>query len=368
MKESNERVPIPQYSFIEHKRLPDPTYANPANIILFEGLMAFHDPRIRDLMTYKVFITCDDDIRLCRRLKRDTTERGRSIESVLLQYNKFVKDSFRNFIQPTMVYADIIIPGFRNNRVSVDFIVQHIKNIARRINYRETASRTKIYIFGENELYDFEYRESHQAQIALFQESFLVFPTSEEHKKELEFFMNRLISETFSYEYYEEIYICQFIKIQKSLLNQLVQLKGYKTKNMEVFSEHNIKEIASYDLFSKPIKVIFFPVAYSNNAESLLAMIKKQKREDPNSVHIIMTIFCDMNFPRIIYKLGYPNVILINLFIIANDRRFREAMDNNIMSSERRENWLISDEILTNQGAYVIANDLKLNYLSDLDL
>lgn len=89
-----------------------------------------------------------DDIRLCRRLKRDTKERGRSIESVLLQYNKFVKDSFRNFILPTMVYADIIIPGFRNNRVSVDFIVQHIKNIARRINYRETASRTKIYIFG----------------------------------------------------------------------------------------------------------------------------------------------------------------------------------------------------------------------------
>lgn len=124
------------------------TYANPANIILFEGLMAFHDPRIRDLMTYKVFITCDDDIRLCRRLKRDISERGRTIENVLLQYNKFVKDSFKNFIQPTMVYADIIIPGFRNNRVSVDFIVQHIKNIARRINYRETASRTKIYIFG----------------------------------------------------------------------------------------------------------------------------------------------------------------------------------------------------------------------------
>ena len=61
-----------------------------------------------------------------------------------------------------MVYADIIIPGFRNNRVSVDFIVQHIKHIARRINYRETSSRTKIYIFGENELYDFEYRESSQ--------------------------------------------------------------------------------------------------------------------------------------------------------------------------------------------------------------
>ena len=81
-----------------------------------------------------------------------------------------------------------------------------------------------------------------------------------------------------------------------------------------------------------------------------------------------MTIFCDMNFPRIIYKLGYANVILINLFVIANDRRFREAMDNNIMSSERKENWLISDELLTNQGAFVLANDLKMNYLSELDL
>jgi len=65
-----------------------------------------------------------------------------------MQYNRFVKNSFKNFILPTIIYADIIIPGFRNNRVSVDFIVQHIKNIARRITYKERASLTKIYIFG----------------------------------------------------------------------------------------------------------------------------------------------------------------------------------------------------------------------------
>jgi hypothetical protein len=75
-----------------------------------------------------------------------------------------------------------------------------------------------------------------------------------------------------------------------------------------------------------------------------------------------------MNFPRLIYKLACPNVILINLFIIANDRRFREAMENNITSTERRDNWLISDEILTNQAAFVVANDLKLSYISELDL
>lgn len=78
--------------------------------------------------------------------------------------------------------------------------------------------------------------------------------------------MNRLISETFSYEYYEEIYICQFIKIQKSLLNQLIQLKGYKTKDIELFSEHYIGEIEKYNLFAKHIKVIFFPMAYSCNS------------------------------------------------------------------------------------------------------
>ena len=56
--------------------------------------------------------------------------------SVLDQYNKFVKNAFRDFILPTIVYADIIIPGFRNNRISVDFIVQHIKNMAMRITFK----------------------------------------------------------------------------------------------------------------------------------------------------------------------------------------------------------------------------------------
>lgn len=57
--ESNERVEIPQYSFIEHARLKEPAYIGPANIIFFEGLMAFYDKRIRDLLTYKIFINCD---------------------------------------------------------------------------------------------------------------------------------------------------------------------------------------------------------------------------------------------------------------------------------------------------------------------
>lgn len=64
LKYTNEPVAVPQYSFVEHQRLPEPTYINPANIILFEGLMAFHDERIRSMMTYKIFINCDGTFRI----------------------------------------------------------------------------------------------------------------------------------------------------------------------------------------------------------------------------------------------------------------------------------------------------------------
>lgn len=92
-----------------------------------------------------------------------------------------MKKAYQNFILPTTVYADITIPGFRNNRVSVDFIVQNIKNMARRITFRERAIKTKTFIFGESEIYDMQYHHhatETQIMVALEQESFLVFPTS----------------------------------------------------------------------------------------------------------------------------------------------------------------------------------------------
>ena len=67
-----------------------------------------------------------------------------------MQYNKFVKNAFRDFIYPTIGYADLVIPGSRNNRISVDFIVQHIKNMAKKINIFQKAAKTKVYLIGEN--------------------------------------------------------------------------------------------------------------------------------------------------------------------------------------------------------------------------
>jgi uridine kinase len=74
-------------------------------------------------MDLKIFVMTDDDIRLSRRLQRDISERGRTVESVLLVYNQFVKKSYDEYIKPTMKYADIIIPHGRSNTVAIDFVI-----------------------------------------------------------------------------------------------------------------------------------------------------------------------------------------------------------------------------------------------------
>ena len=77
-------------------------------------------------MDLKIFVMTDD-IRLSRRIQRDIAERGRTVEDVLAQYNRFVKTSYDEFIKPVMKYADIIIPHGRSNTVAIDFVVENLK-------------------------------------------------------------------------------------------------------------------------------------------------------------------------------------------------------------------------------------------------
>ncbi len=88
--------------------------------------MAFATKEILDLMDLKIFVDTDADIRLSRRLKRDIGERGRNIESVLAQYNKYVKPAFDFYIAPTMTFADIIVPRGGDNNIAIDLIVKHV--------------------------------------------------------------------------------------------------------------------------------------------------------------------------------------------------------------------------------------------------
>ena len=77
-----------------------------ANVLIFEGILAFHDKEVLDLLDMKVFVDTDPDIRLSRRLKRDITIRGRDMKGVLEQYNRHVKPAFDYYIAPSMVIEE----------------------------------------------------------------------------------------------------------------------------------------------------------------------------------------------------------------------------------------------------------------------
>ncbi|XP_069829378.1 uridine-cytidine kinase-like 1 isoform X1 [Dendropsophus ebraccatus] len=119
-------VKVPVYDFTTHSRRKDWKTVYGANVVIFEGILAFANKELLKLLDMKVFVDTDSDIRLVRRLKRDITERGRDIVGVIKQYNKFVKPAFEQYIEPTVQLADIVVPRGGENSVALDLIVQHV--------------------------------------------------------------------------------------------------------------------------------------------------------------------------------------------------------------------------------------------------
>ncbi|XP_007475561.1 uridine-cytidine kinase-like 1 isoform X2 [Monodelphis domestica] len=134
-------VKIPIYDFTTHSRKKDWKTLYGANVIIFEGIMAFADKQLLELLDMKIFVDTDSDIRLVRRLRRDISERGRDIEGVIKQYNKFVKPAFDQYIQPTMRLADIVVPRGSGNTVAIDLIVQHVHS---QLEERELSVRAAL--------------------------------------------------------------------------------------------------------------------------------------------------------------------------------------------------------------------------------
>lgn len=119
-------VKIPVYDFTTHGRQKDWKTVYGASVVIFEGIMSFADKELLELLDMKIFVDTDSDIRLVRRLRRDITERGRDIEGVIKQYNKFVKPAFEQYIEPYIRLADIVVPRGGGNMVAIDLIVQHV--------------------------------------------------------------------------------------------------------------------------------------------------------------------------------------------------------------------------------------------------
>jgi uridine kinase len=119
----------PVYSYTEYTRLSETIRVKPSKVIIVEGFMIFENTFLRELMDIKIFVDTDADERLIRRIIRDVSERGRTLESVINQYIDTVKPMHEQFVEPYKKYADIIIPRGGMNEVAIDVLIHRIKAI-----------------------------------------------------------------------------------------------------------------------------------------------------------------------------------------------------------------------------------------------
>ena len=120
-------IDCPVYDFAEHNRSNDTLRIEPRQVIIVEGILIFENKQLRDLMDIRIFVDTDADIRICRRIKRDVNKRGRSMESVIEQYQTTVKPMHEKYVEPSKRYAHIVVPEGGKNLVALDMIMGRIR-------------------------------------------------------------------------------------------------------------------------------------------------------------------------------------------------------------------------------------------------
>ena len=122
-----EAIDCPVYDFTVHNRSDETITIVPKKVIIVEGILIFENKPLRDLMDIKIFVDTDADVRLCRRIKRDVRKRGRTLESVLDQYQNTVKPMHEMYVEPSKKFADIVVPEGGKNLVALDMIMGRIQ-------------------------------------------------------------------------------------------------------------------------------------------------------------------------------------------------------------------------------------------------
>ena len=121
-----EEILCPVYDFTVHNRSDETILIKPERVIIVEGLLIFENEALRNLMDIKIFVDADADVRICRRIKRDVNKRGRSLESVIQQYQETVKPMHEKYVEPSKKYADIVVPEGGKNLVALAMIQGYI--------------------------------------------------------------------------------------------------------------------------------------------------------------------------------------------------------------------------------------------------
>ncbi|UEX91051.1 uridine kinase [Staphylococcus ratti] len=131
---AGKAVEVPTYDYTVHTRSDKKIAFEPKDVIIVEGIFALENETLRDMMDVKIYVDTDADLRILRRLIRDTQERDRTMESVVEQYLNVVRPMHNQFIEPTKKFADIIIPEGGSNKVAIDIMTTKIQALVQKQN------------------------------------------------------------------------------------------------------------------------------------------------------------------------------------------------------------------------------------------
>ena len=122
-----EAIECPVYDFSAHNRSEETVRIEPRKVIIVEGILIFENEPLRNLMDIRIFVDTDADVRLCRRITRDVNKRGRTLESVLTQYQQTVKPMHEKYVEPSKKFANIVVPEGGKNYIALDMIMGRIQ-------------------------------------------------------------------------------------------------------------------------------------------------------------------------------------------------------------------------------------------------
>ena len=350
--QNNEPIDMPLYNFKGSYRMKETQKVYPNKIIIFEGIFAFVDKRIRDMMNLKIFVDLSSDIRLSRRVYRDIKDRARDLYTILDRFHKFVKPAHKKYISPTKKFADIIIPKGAENTQAVDLICQYLKNNIIHNNEKSIKNNEKLSI-------DIEIDNKEK------EESNLIICKEKEDNIKLKKIYNNFINQV------KTKYYILYLDI---LINILIKLeKNYTEKNISTqinFIENSLyNEYKENKLFNK-IKnfnqiILFIPILLSINDNLKKILVELNNKTEKNVKIIIDSIYMSKNSYDEIIKLNINKFLFIVLYYGNNFLEREEFIKKGGIintSDELNKNIIVLNKNEFERKYYYLKNEFIIKY------
>ena len=319
---NGESVDLPMYDFSSYRRLDTTQKVEMCSVIIFEGILAFYDMRIRNLMDLKIFIETDSDVRLARRIYRDVEKNKYSLNEIINRYHTHVKPSYETFIGPTKKYADIIIPGGIENKHAINLVSEYMKKqVIKLINCEKESLFTSV-----NEIVDPKHQffdnkilvTTKDSDVHFLKEVFLQTLANELHEPQASDTRQRLVSML------PEIFV-NYLKRKPYFNAQLPQFDAIITENDDV-SAIDVKKYKN---------ILFFKTSILSEED--MCIPEQILTLNPNCNLIINCVFLAPKFGELILGVRLNCVMLNTLYFSDFFIKFERFLINNNTAYDKKE-------------------------------